>query len=454
MERHAQYLDQLIEFCDKTEHEPPERQFVFSYEHSWPFDYYERTRPKAKFEKLMEVCRRGQIEVNALYAGVHTDLCGHEELARLTAYAASLRKRFGIRVDGALLDDVSEQYTMGLPQVLARSGIRGICLGRGSKRSSAASSRTCPAVLLDHARRQPRAGGLDAGLLDVCRRQRGGLQRSGNHPGVRSPGQGLSLRRHLPPRRLRRQRPAQRGDAEKVLSERQQRAYPDVRMARVGDFAAYILDHFSKDLPSFQGDNPSSWADGTISLARETGVHRRSQSGVIEAEKLAALDAAAGGQAAYPAQAIRDVYRDLHLYSEHTWGLDVAGEPSMDVNSTNFAQWQKNWDAKRAYPLDAQRLVAAVRDRAFSGLNARIASAGLGVVVWNSSSWPKSDVVGLNWDDRLGDQFALVDARSGKEVPWQKSAAEAGKPRLVFLAENVPPIGYAVSASRSGPPAT
>lgn len=82
MEKHAHYLDTLVELCDKTKNEPPERRFVFTYEHSWPLDYYERTLPKEKFEKLMEVCRRGQIEIGALYAGVHTELCGHEELQK------------------------------------------------------------------------------------------------------------------------------------------------------------------------------------------------------------------------------------------------------------------------------------------------------------------------------------------------------------------------------------
>ena len=451
MELHARYLDQLVELCDKTAGEPPERQFVYAYEHSWPFDYYERTRSKAKFEKLMAVCRRGQIEVNALYAGVHTDLCGHEELARLTAYAAGLRRRYGIRVDGALLDDVSEGYTMGLPQVLARSGVRGICFGPGVKAVVRGLQPDLPRLFYWTTPDGSRvlagwtpgywtySGGSPAGYNGLATIKEFEAW-AGAYPYdaiFRHGGYGDNG----PPSEEMRQ---------KVLSQRQQGAYPDVRMARVGDFAAYILEHFSKELPTFQGDNPNSWADGTISLARETGMHRRNQSGVIEAEKLAALDAASGGQAAYPAQQIRDVYRDLHLYSEHTWGLDVGGEPSMDVHSPKYAQWQKNWDAKRAYPAHAQRLVAQVRDAALKGLNARIESAAPGLAVWNSSSWPRSDVVRLGWDDRFGDRFAMVNARSGKEVPWQKSADEGGKPQLVFLAENIPPIGYAVYRIESG----
>jgi hypothetical protein len=444
MELHARYLDKLVDLCDRTAHEPPERQFVFTYEHSWPFDYYERTRPREKFERLMAVCRRGQIEVNALYAGIHTDLCGHEELARLTSYAAGLRKRYGIRVDGALLDDVAEGYTMGLPQVLARSGIRGICFGPGVKAIIRGLQPDLPRLFYWATPDGSRVlAGWTPGYWTYAGSSAAGYNGMATIRDFEAMGKAYpydAIFRHggygdngAPGEEMR----------DRVLGYRQGWAYPDVRMARVGDFVDHILSRYSRDLPTFQGDNPNSWADGTISLARETGMHRRSQAGIIEAEKLAALAAATGRQAAYPAQAIRDVYRDLHLYSEHTWGLNVAGEPTMDVRSPKYAEWQKNWDAKRAYPAQAEELVERLRATSLEALNARITTAAPAIIVWNSSSWPRTDVVRMAWDNRLGDQFTLVDARSGREAAWQKTTDDAGKPQLLFVADNVPALGYA-----------
>ena len=231
----------------------------------------------------MAVCRRGQIEVNALYAGVHTDFCGHEELARLTAYAAGLRRRYGIRVDGALLDDVSEGYTMGLPQVLARSGIRGICFGPGVKAVVRGIQPDLPRLFYWST---PDGSRVLAGWTPGFWTYAGGS--AAGYNGLATIKEFEALGKAYPYDAIFRHGgygdngPPSEDMRQKVLSQRGQAAYPDVRMARVGDFAAYVLDHFGKDLPIFQGDNPNSWADGTISLARETGMHRRSQSGVID----------------------------------------------------------------------------------------------------------------------------------------------------------------------------
>jgi alpha-mannosidase len=454
MEKHAHYLDRLVELCDKTRNEPPERRFVFTYEHSWPVDYYERTRPKEKFLKLMEVCRRGQIEIGAIYASVHTELCGHEELARLTACAVGLRKRFGIPVHSAMLNDVSEGYTMGLPQVLARSGIRSIIFGPGVKAVVRGIQPDLPRLFQWTT---PDGSGVlvgwTPGFWTYTTWSVAGYSGPTTLRQFKALGKGYpydAIFRH-----------GGFGDNTEPCEDMQQRLFKqrakgpsiDVRMARVDDFAAYIHDHFSEDLPTFQGDNPNSWADGTISLARETGMHRRVQTGVIEAEKFAALDAATGGKAAYPAGRIADVYRDLHFYSDHTWGLDVGGEPTMDVNSPKYAQWQRNWDAKRAYPIRARKLTAQVRNAALKNMGARIRSAGPGVVVWNSCSWPRTDVVRLEWDSRFGDRPALVHRRSGKSVPWQKCADETGRPHVIFLARNIPPMGYAVYGIEQQAPA-
>jgi alpha-mannosidase len=442
LELQAGYLDQIVELCDRTKDLPPEERFVYNSEHSWPFDYYERTRPKEQFEKLMAVCRRGQIEVGAIYAGVHTDFCGHEELARLTSYAAALRQRYGIRVDSALLNDVSEGYTMGLPQVLARSGIRGIVFGPGGKANLRGIVPLLPRLWRWTTPDESSVlAAWTPGFWTYMRRYAG-------FEGISTIQQFEALAKEYPYDAFFRHNGA--GDnagvndamRQEIVSFRKQYPRMDVRMGRVDDFLGYIEANYGRQIPTFQGDNPNSWADGTVSMARETGVHRRNQVGVIEAEKLAVLDLATGGRNAYPANDIAAVYRDLFFYSDHTWGLDIGGQPNMDVDAPQYTTWRQHWDIKRRYPLHAQTLVSQMRQQFLANLSARVKTSGPAIVVWNLCSWPRSDVVRLDWDGQTPP--GLIDAGSGRAVAWQQSTNEDGKAEMVFVAKNVPPLGYAV----------
>src|ERR1022692_1873660 len=132
-DRIAGYVDDAVQLCDATKNATAENKYKFTLESSCAVDYYEQHRTADQFRKLIDCMSRGQIEFGALYTPMHTDLCGHEELARSTYYAASIRRRFKIPVRMAILDDVGESYCMGLAQILARSGVKWFCLGPGCK---------------------------------------------------------------------------------------------------------------------------------------------------------------------------------------------------------------------------------------------------------------------------------------------------------------------------------
>ncbi len=476
MARHARYLDEVARYCDETKDQPEHRRFIFTAESAWTIDYYERHRSSAEFERLMACCRRGQLEIGALYAQVHTDLCGHEELARLTHYAARLKRRYGVPVDAAMLNDVSEGYTMGLPQVLARSGIRGLILGPGVKAVAKGIQPDLPrlfewrtpdgsAVLVGWTPGHwTYADGTEAGFRgEETGREFEALGDAYPYDAFfRFGGKGDNEPPTL--------------DALRLVEGYQERLdTKSIRLARVGEFIAHIRRHFPDRAPVYQGDNPNSWADGTLSLARETALYRCAQSGAIAAETLAALALAVGDGAPYPDERIADVYRTLHLYADHTWGLDlesgvgagsrltrhIAQGVTVDTGAEVptgatagaplFAEWERNWDAKQAYAATAARLVDETAAAALAGLCARVAVPGPSLVVWNTSSWPRTDVVQATWPEGYGDDLALRDARDGRAVAWQREIDDAGAPRLVFVAE-VPSMGYAcVRVGREGP---
>ena len=116
------------------------------------------------------------------------------------------------------------------------------------------------------------------------------------------------------------------------------------------------------------------------------------------------------------------------LYSEHTWGAHCSISRPDDPFTTD------QWRVKQTFAVDADRqsrellaAVIAVRPAAPSPIPA--------VDVWNTTQWPRTDLVILPKDLALkGDTVCLSD---GKLVSSQRLASG----ELAFLATDVPPFG-------------
>jgi hypothetical protein len=436
----AKYIDEVVELCDRTKDEPEARRFVWVIEVAWGVDYYEHHRSKEHVNRFMDCVRRGQVDIGAFYTSVHTTLCGHEELARIASYAAGLRRRYGVTVDSATLNDVSESYTMGLAQILPKSGIQQICFGPGTK-----------AILKQIAPRVPRiyrwqaTDGSSVLVGWTPGRWTYSAFSDAGFRGRETIQQFEAFGKEYPYDAIFRQggygdnTPPKEEMHKKVLDYQKQWVNPEVRMARINEFFNYLRSRFSSEIPTIHGECPDPWADGTISLAKETGMHRRSQAGLIAAEKWATLASALDSEFRYPADSIEDAYRNLHFYSDHTWGLDAQGKANIEVDAPAYAPWRENWDAKRIYALQAEQLVGDVQTQSLNRLTSLVKSRGLNVVVWNSSSWQRDDAVAMPWDARFPLSFSLIDLRNGEAVPWQRE-----QDSFVFQAKEVPPYGYTV----------
>jgi alpha-mannosidase len=462
-EKITAFLDVVIELCDKTRND--EIPYVYTIEHAWIVENFEKTRPAAQFKKLIDCFKRGQIDVGALYASVHTDLCGHEELARSTLYAAQLRRRYGLKVDGAMLNDVSEGYTKGLAQILAKSGIQGIVFGPGVKAVSQGIAPVLPRIFF--------WGADDGSQVMVAWTPGLWTYAKGSAAGFR--GQ-ITLTEFAqftdyPYDAIFRFAgggdiaPADPGLINEVRQFRQECKTGKIKLATMSEFFSYVKKNFSEKIPVIRGDNPHSWADGTLSLARETGLHKRNQHTIITAEMMAALFLGK----AYPKADIDDVYSKLLLYSDHTWGFDFdpdgrpgemkkvkradtqgheivvdipSGEPFTSA-SKFFDDYRKHWQEKKDYVYQAESTIQKIQEQAYSAMCSRIAAEQAGVVVFNPLSFCRTDIVTLALDPGVA-PFSLKDKRSGKMLVSQIEELENSQRVLTFVAENMPPIGYAI----------
>lgn len=471
MERLADYLDDVVNLCDKTMNSPDGLRYIYTIEHAWIVDYYEKTRSPGQFKRLINFIKRGQIEVGAMYASVHTDLCGHEELARLSFYAARLRKRLGIPVNSAMLNDVSEGYTMGLPQLLKKNGINGLCIGPGVKAVARGIAPKLPRIFYWQT-----TDGSKILLAWTPGLWTYGTSTAGFH-GQKTFDEFDSLTDYPYDAFFRHGgrsgdiQPPDPALPEKVKNFREDSHNNKIKLATMEEFFSYIEKNFSDKIPVIKGDNPQSWADGTISLALETGLHKRNQHDIITAECLAALFP--GKE--YPGDNIQTVYNNLHLYSDHTWGYDFSpnGKPGeitkvsrgsisegaivynvpegaeLSCDAKFFDAYRRHWQAKKDYVYLAQKLTGDILSSSINELKKQISVDKPGIAVWNPLSFRRTDIVRLRWTSQEI-PYALIDKRNGNKIPCQIETNESNQPILTFVAPSLPPVGYAVFETEPG----
>ena len=126
----------------------------------------------------------------------------------------------------------------------------------------------------------------------------------------------------------------------------------------------------------------------------------------------------------------QNAWRDALLYSEHTWGAHNS------ISHPDLPFVQDQWKLKQRFALEADRQSRELLRRA--GQESESEEIPGAIDVFNTSSWPRTDVVTVPKDiSPAGD--LVLDARDRPVLSQRLSTGE-----LVFLASNVGPF----SASR------
>lgn len=198
-------------------------------------------------------------------------------------------------------------------------------------------------------------------------------------------------------------------------------------------FVAFEKQH-GHQLPEFKGDLTPYWEDGAGSSALETRTNRGAADRLVQAATLATILA----PQAYKEADFDAAWRNVLLYSEHTWGA----WNSVSDSENPFVTQQ--WQVKRQFAIDAENESKRLLDGV---LNAYVReSDGSGVDVHNTCSWPRTDVVLIAKEMSLGKDH--VKNEHGTSVPSQRLSTG----ELAFLAENVPALGSAAFLLSAAPP--
>ncbi|MGD0898717.1 MAG: glycosyl hydrolase-related protein [Thermoguttaceae bacterium] len=201
-------------------------------------------------------------------------------------------------------------------------------------------------------------------------------------------------------------------------------AYPRMICALPEDFFHHIEKHFAAAIPVVRGNFENWWNWGVGSTAYETSAHKSNQDRLAAGEIAATWAIALAAPMRYPYENLADAWRNMALYSEHTWGSNGSGV-------------DKQWYWKRNTALAAESLANQVLRQSLVAVSSRIPTTTQTVVVYNFLTWNRSDLAKVALA-HLPKHFDLIDGQTGKSVTYEK----AGDTEAVFVAADVPGLGY------------
>jgi hypothetical protein len=208
--------------------------------------------------------------------------------------------------------------------------------------------------------------------------------------------------------------------------------YPKLILARPEEFFGYIEKNFADKIPVLRTDFGGWWEDGAASSALETVLCRRAEERAVTAEMLHSL-AAVLARADYPKADLDELWRNILLYDEHTWGAWCS------ISKPQDEQTVKQWEVKASFARKADEASRELLKRGMEKLAALTPAADL--VVFNPLSWSRNDVVTTEKAE------AVVDLATKRTVPCQ-ALPEGGS---CFVATALPSVGY--RSYRSATPA-
>ena len=198
---------------------------------------------------------------------------------------------------------------------------------------------------------------------------------------------------------------------------------PQFRITTTKEFFTAFEEQYGEYLPTYGGDMTPTWEDGASSTARETAMNRESAARLTRTEILWSM---LSPESDYPARELAEAWKNVLLFSEHTWGASASGPDP-------YSQFTKDlWAGKKMYADSADVQSRRLCDEAMAGI-----MAGEGYVqVLNTNLWPRTDVVTVAAD--LTGKRLL--APSGEPVAVQR-LHDGG---WIFLAEEVPALSSSV----------
>lgn len=420
-----------IRYWKETKDYPAGARFVWNLEGVYAADLFLHRMSGQQQQDFIEAVRQGGVSINGMYVNTLTGLCRPEELLQLFHRAGEVAALAGGKVDAAMISDVPG-YTWGTVTAMAQAGIKyfsvapnffdrigDILVQWQDKPFYWVSPSGTEKVLvwipyMGYALSHTMPEGLTRKFVADYIAELGKKGFNYDISYIRWSGHGDNA---VPDKSI----------CEFVKYWNTTYTWPKFIISSTSDAFRAFEDKYGAQLPREQGDWTGYWEDGAGSSAFETAENRATSARLTQAEALWAMRGGSG----FPVSTDREAWKNVILYSEHTWGADVS------ITRPLSQKTMEQWIIKKSYATQADSLSLEMVRGALSG----VADAGLGAIdVYNTHSWAQTGLVTLS--SAVGDK---VTDDHGTVVPSQRLSSG----ELAFVASDVPPFGarrYTVSA--------
>lgn len=410
-------------------------------------DYLTHRGPRWQ-QRMVELLKANRIGLPAQPFNMDTGLISQEGLNRSSYFSEELRRKFGISYEAANLCDVPAA-TWAWPSYLHSIGVKHLVVGSNSWRApfliNGQLDRKSPfwwegpdggKVLTWYARQYLQGGklfGTPASVTVGVNNLPVFLQNYASN--LYSPDAVMIYGTQLD------DAPFDPSFFEVADAWNKKFAYPRITMAGINDFFRYMERNYGRSFPTYRGDGGAWWEEMAFADAYYTGIVRQTTGRAVTAETLASLGIIVNQDFEFPLLLDHDIWSNLLLYSEHTWGHVHAWlQPDSDLSRGLL-------HTKESFGIDAAAQVEDLLHRGFDQLYSKLNARGDLVVLFNPLSWRRSGLVEVE----IPRGSSLVDLKTQQPVTMEllRGLEDEDYDRVRFWAENIPALGYrsyAVSA--------
>jgi alpha-mannosidase len=213
--------------------------------------------------------------------------------------------------------------------------------------------------------------------------------------------------------------------------------YPAIEYGTATTYLTWLKTQDLSSLPTWKDELYLEYHQGTYTTQAHTKLNNRSNEVLLtDAEKFSTLATLTGR--AYNGADLRDAWKIL-LFNQFHDILPGSGIREVYIDATEEHETVR---AIGSHELsDALGTIAAT-------VNTNAAAKGKPVLVFNPLSWERSDIVRATLEPGDTARYAVFDA-AGKEIPSQIVVNGKYERDVLFVARNVPSLGYATYLLRA-----
>jgi alpha-mannosidase len=416
--KQIQNLLTAIDLARKTADYPEGAKFIWNLEGMWAPDLFMQRASDSDKAAFREAVQKGWIALNGMYANTLTGLCRPEELIQLFRRATELASQFDVKLDSAMISDVPG-FTWGTSTAMAQAGIRYFSVAPNWFDRIGSLMQVWqdkPFWLLSPSGKEkilvwiPWTGYAMSHLLDQAdekwvsdyQQRLDDVNFPYDISYIRWSGHGDNA---VPDPQI----------ADFLKDWNSKYSWPRFRISSTSAAFSAFEDRHGKEIPEYRGDLTPYWEDGAGSSALETAMNRNSADRLVQAAALFAMRAGSG-DAAYPTAAFAEAWRNVLLYSEHTWGAWNSVSDSKNKFVTD------QWNIKRSFAVHAHLQSRDLVNRALALSEGRDYSAipkpGLAIDIFNTTSWSRTEIVIL--PKEMSQVGTVAKTADGPPTPTQR----------------------------------